>query len=71
MTTFVRKENGRTEAIGGCHDDLVMALAIAHFIRGQQAVSVQRVEREENRVLEEMFNLQPVDDAPLMNWDDF
>ena len=32
MTTFVRKDGGRTEAINGSHDDLVMALAIAHFI---------------------------------------
>lgn len=71
MTTFVRKENGRTEAIGGCHDDLVMALAIAHFIRGQQAVCVQDVPREENRVLEKMFNFQPADDTPFMSWEDF
>ena len=32
MTTFVKKENGRAEAIDGEHDDLVMALAIAHNI---------------------------------------
>ena len=71
MTTFVRKENGRTEAIGGCHDDLVMALAIAHFIRGQQAVDVQRVQSEENRVLAQMFHFQPEADAPFMSWEDF
>lgn len=32
MTTFVRKDNGATEAINGAHDDLVMAAAIGHFI---------------------------------------
>lgn len=36
MTTFVKKENGKQEAIEGAHDDLVMAKAIAHFISSQQ-----------------------------------
>lgn len=36
MTSFVKKDNGRQEAATGEHDDLVMALAIAHFIAGQQ-----------------------------------
>ena len=74
MRTFVRKENGRTEANTGCHDDLVMALAIAHFIRGQQAVDVQEIEREENKVLEEMFHYEPPEgggDDAFMAWDDF
>lgn len=36
MLTFVRNENFRPEAESGAHDDCVMALAIAHYIRGQQ-----------------------------------
>lgn len=36
MLTFVRNENFRAEAENGAHDDCVMALAIAHFIRDQQ-----------------------------------
>ncbi len=36
MTTFVKKEHGKMEAIEGCHDDLVMAKAIAHFIGAKQ-----------------------------------
>lgn len=36
MLVFVYDENYRPEAQEGEHDDLVMALAIAHFIRGQQ-----------------------------------
>lgn len=39
MTTFVRKENGKQEAIAGQHDDLVMALAIAHFISSAQSAA--------------------------------
>ena len=33
MLTFVRNEHGRAEAQKGCHDDLVMALAIAEYVR--------------------------------------
>ena len=32
MLTFIKNERGRAEAQEGYHDDLVMALAIAHFI---------------------------------------
>ena len=41
MLTFVRDERGRPEAQQGAHDDCIMALAIAHYIRPQQ-----RYERE-------------------------
>jgi len=37
MLTFVRNSSGRAEAKAGAHDDLVMALAIAHRIREQQS----------------------------------
>lgn len=37
MLTFVRNEKGRPEAMEGEHDDCVMSLAIAHYIRPQQS----------------------------------
>ena len=37
MLTFVRNEKLRPEAEPGAHDDCVMALAIAHYCRPQQA----------------------------------
>jgi phage terminase large subunit len=37
MLTFVRNEKGRPEAQDGAHDDLVMGLGIAHYIRPQQS----------------------------------
>ena len=37
MLAFVRNARGRPEAMPGEHDDCVMALAIAHYIRGQQS----------------------------------
>lgn len=41
MLTFVRNEKGRPEAQQGAHDDLVMALAIAYYIREQQDMIVK------------------------------
>ena len=38
MLVFVRNEKGRPEAQDGCHDDLVIALAIAYYIRPQQSM---------------------------------
>lgn len=40
MLTFVYNEHRRPEAMEGEHDDLVMSLAIAHYIRSQQTVYV-------------------------------
>lgn len=46
MLVFVRNEKGRPEAQQGCHDDLVMALAIAYHIRTQQDMKVKKTETE-------------------------
>lgn len=48
MLTFVRNEDGRPEAEDGAHDDCVMALAIAHYIRPQQRY-LSEVPGEEKR----------------------
>ena len=45
MLTFVRDENYKPAAEEGAHDDCVMSLAIAHYIRPHQAV-VQTVPEE-------------------------
>lgn len=49
MLTFVRNEAGRPEAENGAHDDCIMALAIAHYIRPQQRT--ERVTPEAERVV--------------------
>lgn len=41
MLTFVRNDKGRPEAEEGAHDDCIMALAIAYYIRDQQAFTVK------------------------------
>ena len=40
MLTFVRTDSFRAEAEAGAHDDLVMALGIAHVIRSSQTMEV-------------------------------
>lgn len=44
MLTFIVNDKGRAEAEEGYHDDLVMALAISYYIRGQQ--DYKKAERE-------------------------
>ena len=46
MLTFVRNEKGRAEAKNGAHDDLVMAVAIAYYIRTQQTTEIEKEETE-------------------------
>ena len=48
MLVFVYNEHRRPEAMQGEHDDLVMSLAIAHYIRGQQEVLARVKEAEGN-----------------------
>ena len=59
MLVFVRNEKGRPEAQEGCHDDLVMALAIAYYIRTQQVMKVQKPTAEQiHRAIEVEFGLE-------------
>lgn len=70
MLTFIKNENGRAEAQEGSHDDLIMALAIAHFISGQQTSSWIERKVEEDNFIKENFNLEPQKEV-FMNWDEF
>lgn len=47
MITFIVNKNGRAEAEQGYHDDLVMGLAIAYYIRTQQSMKRIKSERRE------------------------
>ena len=55
MVVFIKNERGRPEAQIGYHDDLVMCLAIAHYIRGQQS---KELEPEKEKKIELPFELQ-------------
>lgn len=77
MAVFVRKEGGKLEAVDGEHDDLVMALAIAHMSASQQTISWLPVEHKIPDSLkwfyENEYNRASGDDsiASGMRWDDF
>ena len=72
MTTFVKKENGKLEAIDGCHDDLVMAKAIAHFISKKQTRTWIEVVPTDNEFISENFNLEEAGgNEGFMSWEDF
>lgn len=40
--SFIKNEQGRAEAEQGKHDDRVMAMAIAHYIRPQQRMTIEK-----------------------------
>lgn len=40
--SFIKNESGRPEAEQGKHDDRVMAMAIAHYIRPQQSMEIEK-----------------------------
>lgn len=72
MTTFVKKENGKLEAIDGCHDDLVMAKAIAHFISKKQTRTWIEVIPTDNEFISDNFNLgEAGGNEGFMSWEDF
>lgn len=67
MTTFVRKENGSTEAISGAHDDLVMAAAIGHFISKGVPKMWKNAEEEKDDFISRNFGYEETE-TPYMNW---
>lgn len=72
MTTFVKKENGKQEAIDGAHDDLVMATAIAHFISKKQTNQWIAVELPDEDFITENFKTEESgDNSDFMSWEEF
>lgn len=55
MQTFVRNEEYRPEAEDGAHDDCVMALCIAHFIRPHQSYLLTADEPDRRGWTEDMW----------------
>ena len=51
MLSFAKNDKGKPEAMPGKHDDLVMALAIAHHIRPQQRMTVLEERTEQKKKL--------------------
>lgn len=55
MLTFVRNEKGKPEASNGAHDDCIMALAVAYYIRPQQSYVKTRLAGEKAKWREQMY----------------
>ena len=75
MTYFVKKDDGKMEAIDGKHDDLVVSLAIAHYCSTQgehkwieETLSLQDGFISENFKTEEFA---AYGNEGYMNWEDF
>lgn len=60
MLSFAKNEKGKPEALPGKHDDLVLALAIAHHVRPQQRMTL--FEEPEEPV---------IDEDDLIDYDDY
>ena len=71
MTTFVKKDNGKMEAIEGAHDDLVMAKAIAHFVSSQQTTQWIEEKPQEDDFIARNFASSENDNSNFMSWEDF
>lgn len=72
MLTFVANESGKPEALAGKHDDLVMALAIAHYAsdRGDHTWKAPEAEKS---FIEEMFpgyHPEGTDNDGYISWED-
>ena len=75
MTTFVKKDNGRQEAVSGAHDDLVMALAIAHFASAQGTHTWIPVVPEDDHTIDQYFHVSGYGGESgsnvMIDWEDF
>lgn len=56
--SFIRNDKGRAEAEQGKHDDRVMAMAIAHYIRPQQDMKIKAKEKVNVEEEQRYRNLQ-------------
>ncbi len=68
LLTFVRNEKGRAEAQANAHDDLVMALAIAHYIRPQQTDAAVPPPKPLPALPPELADDAPAAGNGVMNW---
>lgn len=66
MTTFVKRDDGKSAAADGAHDDLVMASAIAHYIGQDYTHGIIKVGNEFD-ALKEFFNTN-VEKSPYIEW---
>lgn len=75
MTCFVKKDDGKMEAIDGKHDDLVISLAIAHYCSTQgEHKWIEDSSSLRDSFIAENFNskeFSAYSNEVYMNWEDF
>lgn len=67
MSTFVKRSDGKSAAIDGAHDDLVMASAIARFI-GNDYTHTPLVLDTDTEFLLSNFSSPPLQEESYMEW---
>ena len=60
--TFIKNEKGRAEAQQGYHDDLIMGLAIAYYIRTQQSMKATTKQKMKRDNMYKDFGIQETED---------
>lgn len=60
--TFIKNEKGRAEAQQGYHDDLIMGLAIAYYIRTQQSMKATTKQKIKRDNMYKNFGIQEAED---------
>lgn len=72
MLSFVRLGGGAMGAAPGMHDDLVMALAIAHYILPEGGYAWRREDGREESALSRMFRMgrERSENETYMSWED-
>ena len=60
--TFIKNEKGRAEAQQGYHDDLIMGLAIAYYIRTQQSMKAITKQKMKRDSMYKDFGIQEAED---------
>lgn len=68
MLTFVRNEKGRAEAQEGKHDDLIMGLAIAHYIRDQADIRPIEEPKPKVKKLADKLGINKGDMNSIKTW---
>lgn len=68
MLTFIKNDVGRAEADVGKHDDLVMSLAITHYISGQQITFKTEGKGTDKDFISSFFNVKDSDEGEYIQW---
>ena len=67
LCSFIRHKNGKCAAASGAHDDLVMASAIAHYIRRRFTCEMQIIDTGSD-FLDELFKDDTEENNQFMEW---